>query len=74
MQRHWYALHTYSGHENKVMTNILRRAEMMSLQSKIFRILVPTEPEMTTRNGKKVEVKRKDPRARQSRDGFRRSG
>ncbi len=59
MQRHWYALHTYSGHENKVMTNILRRAEMMSLQSKIFRILVPTEPEMTTRNGKKVEVKRK---------------
>ena len=58
MQRHWYALHTYSGHENKVMTNILRRAEMMSLQSKIFRILVPTEPEMTTRNGKKVEVKR----------------
>jgi transcriptional antiterminator NusG len=59
MQRHWYAVHTYSGHENKVMTNILRRAESMSLRDKIFRILVPTEAETRTRAGKKTEVKRK---------------
>ena len=59
MQRHWYAVHTYSGHENKVMTNILRRAESMSLREKIFRILVPTESETRTRAGKKTEVKRK---------------
>ncbi len=59
MQRHWYAVHTYSGHENKVMTNILRRAESMSLRDKIFRILVPTEAELRTRAGKKTEVKRK---------------
>ena len=59
MQRHWYAVHTYSGHENKVMTNILRRAETMSLRDKIFRILVPTESELRTRAGKKTEVKRK---------------
>ena len=59
MQRHWYAVHTYSGHENKVMTNILRRAETMSLTDKIFRILVPTEAEIRSRAGKKMEVKRK---------------
>ena len=59
MQRHWYAVHTYSGHENKVMTNILRRAESMNLQDKVFRILVPTEAETRTRAGKKTEVKRK---------------
>lgn len=59
MQRHWYAVHTYSGHENKVMNNILRRAETMSLRDKIFRILVPTETELRTRAGKKTEVKRK---------------
>jgi transcriptional antiterminator NusG len=59
MQRHWYAVHTYSGHENKVMNNILRRAETMSLRDKIFRILVPTESELRTRAGKKTEVKRK---------------
>ena len=59
MQRHWYAVHTYSGHENKVMTNIMRRAESMNLRDKIFRILVPTESEMRARAGKKTEVKRK---------------
>ncbi|HZP82205.1 MAG TPA: transcription termination/antitermination protein NusG [Chthonomonadaceae bacterium] len=59
MQRHWYAVHTYSGHENKVMTNILRRAESMNLRDKIFDILVPTETEVRTRQQKKTEVKRK---------------
>ncbi|MGC8666749.1 MAG: transcription termination/antitermination protein NusG [Chthonomonadales bacterium] len=59
MQRHWYAVHTYSGHENKVMTNILRRAESMHLRDKIFDIKVPTEVEVRTRGGKRQEVKRK---------------
>ena len=59
MQRHWYAVHTYSGHENKVMTNILRRAESMNLRDKIFDIKVPTEIEVRTRAGKRQEVKRK---------------
>jgi len=55
----WYAVHTYSGHENKVKTNIERRAESMNLKDKIFRILVPTESELRTRGGKKQEVERK---------------
>src|SRR2546423_13599113 len=59
MHRHWYAVHTYSGHENKVMTNILRRAESMNLKDKIFDIKVPTETEVRTRAGKRVEVKKK---------------
>ncbi len=59
MQRQWYAVHTYSGHENKVMTNILRRAETMNMQEKIIKILVPTEAEVRSRAGKKTEVSRK---------------
>ena len=59
MPQHWYAIHTYSGHENKVMTNIQRRAESMSLTHKVGRILIPTEPETKTRGGKKYETKRK---------------
>src|SRR5437660_5925211 len=59
MHRHWYAVHTYSGHENKVMTNILRRAESMNLKDKIFDIKVPTETEVRTRAGKRHEVKKK---------------
>ena len=59
MERHWYAVHTYSGHENKVKTNIERRAESMGLRDRIFRILIPTEQELRTRAGKKREVARK---------------
>lgn len=59
MERHWYAVHTYSGHENKVKTNIERRAESMGLKDRVFRILIPTEQELRTRGGKKREVARK---------------
>lgn len=59
MEKNWYAVHTYSGHENKVKRNIERRAESMNLSDKVFRILIPTEREMRTRNGKRMEVQRK---------------
>ena len=59
MQRHWYAVHTYSGHENKVKLTIEKRAETMGLKSKLYSILVPTDTEVRNRNGKKTEYKRK---------------
>lgn len=59
MQKHWYAVHTYAGHENKVKTAIERRAEAQGLRDRIFRILIPTEQEMRTRQGKRVTVSRK---------------
>ena len=59
MQRHWYAVHTYSGHEMKVKVTIEKRAETMGLRPKLFRILVPTDTETRNRGGKKTEYKRK---------------
>jgi transcriptional antiterminator NusG len=59
MQKHWYAVHTYSGHENKVMTNILRQADARNLRNKIFDIKVPIEVEIRNRAGKRQSVKRK---------------
>src|SRR6476469_5177874 len=59
MQRHWYAVHTYSGHENKVMTNIMRQADARNLRAKIFDIKVPIEVEVRNRAGKRQSVKRK---------------
>lgn len=59
MERNWYAVHTYAGHENKVKTTIERRAESMNLKDKVFRILIPTEQELRTRAGKKREIQRK---------------
>ncbi|MEO7714860.1 MAG: transcription termination/antitermination protein NusG [Capsulimonas sp.] len=59
MLKHWYAVHTYSGHEKKVKTNIERRAETMGLKGKVYEILVPTEKETRVRAGKKSEIDRK---------------
>ena len=59
MQKHWYAVHTYSGHENKVMTNILRQADARNLRNKIFDIKVPIEVEIRHRNNQRQTVKRK---------------
>lgn len=59
MAKTWYAVHTYSGHENKVKTNIERRAESLGLKEKISRILVPVEEESRVRNGRRTNIKRK---------------
>lgn len=59
MEKSWYAVHTYAGHENKVKTTIERRAESMNLKDKVFRILIPTEQELRMRGGKKQEIQRK---------------
>jgi len=60
MAKTWYAVHTYSGHENKVKTNIERRAASTpEIRGKISRILVPTEEETRNRNGRRSTIKRK---------------
>lgn len=55
----WYVVHTYSGHENKVATNLKQRIETQKLTHKIFDIVVPTRNVVTVRHGKKEEVKEK---------------
>ena len=55
----WYVVHTYSGHENKVATNLKQRIETMKLADKIFDIIVPTRNVVTVKHGKKEEQKEK---------------
>jgi transcription termination/antitermination protein NusG len=55
----WYVVHTYSGHENKVATNLKQRIETMKLADKIFEIIVPTRNIVTVKHGKKEEQKEK---------------
>ncbi|WP_066321241.1 transcription termination/antitermination protein NusG [Bacillus sp. FJAT-29814] len=59
MEKNWYVVHTYSGYENKVKTNLEKRVESMGMQDKIFRVVVPEEEETELKNGKKKVVKRK---------------
>jgi len=55
----WYVVHTYSGHEAKVMANLSQRAETMKLTDKILEILIPTQDQIQIRSGKKYQTTEK---------------
>lgn len=59
MEKQWYVVHTYSGYENKVKTNLEKRVESMDMKDKIFRVFIPTEDEVEMRDGKKKTVTKK---------------
>ncbi|MBR4944014.1 MAG: transcription termination/antitermination protein NusG, partial [Peptococcaceae bacterium] len=51
-EKRWYAVHTYSGYENKVKTNLERRIESMNMEDYIFRVMIPTEDVEEKKNNK----------------------
>ena len=56
----WYVVHTYSGYENKVKTNIEKTIENRNLQDQILEVSVPVEEVIEiTKTGKKKQVQRK---------------
>lgn len=56
----WYVVHTYSGYENKVASNLEKTVENRQLQDLIQEIRVPTEMVTEiTEAGKRKEVERK---------------
>ncbi|WP_163971930.1 transcription termination/antitermination protein NusG [Oceanobacillus halotolerans] len=59
MEKKWYVVHTYSGYENKVKTNLEKRVETMGMEDNIFRVIVPEDEETEIKNGKKKVVKKK---------------
>ena len=55
----WYVVHTYSGYENKVKTNLHQRIASMQMEDKIFDVVIPMEDVMEIKGGKKQVVQRK---------------
>ena len=56
----WYVVHTYSGYENKVASNILKAAENRKMLDEIFEVKIPTETVVEVReDGRTREVERK---------------
>jgi len=49
----WYVLHTYSGHENRVQSNLEQRIRAMGMEEKVFQILVPTQEVAEIKSGKR---------------------
>jgi len=55
----WYAVHTLSGHENKVCHYLKNSAEALALGEQIGRVMVPVEEIAEMREGKRVTTRRK---------------
>ncbi|MBR3835697.1 MAG: transcription termination/antitermination factor NusG [Clostridia bacterium] len=56
----WYVVHTYSGYENKVASNVMKAAENRKMQDEILEVKIPTETVVEVReDGKTREVERK---------------
>ncbi|MBX9906700.1 transcription termination/antitermination protein NusG [Patescibacteria group bacterium] len=53
-ERHWYAIHTYSGYENAVARNLKQRIESLGMQNQIFEVLVPVEKKIRVKGGKRI--------------------
>ena len=57
MAKRWYVIHTYSGYENKVKTDLEHRIEIYGLQDKVVDIKIPTEEVTELKEGGKRETK-----------------
>lgn len=57
--KRWYAIHTYSGYEEKVADSIKQRIESVDMADKIFDAIVPKEKQIQIKNGKRKVVEAK---------------
>ena len=53
-ERHWYAIHTYSGYENAVARNLKQRIDSLGMETQIFDVVVPTEKKIRVKGGKRI--------------------
>ncbi len=56
--RQWYFIHTYSGHENKVLESLNARIRDMQLGEQITEVLLPKETVVEMRGNKRIETQR----------------
>jgi len=59
MGKKWYAVHTYSGYEEKVKAALEENIQKKGLGNKIAQILIPTEKIVELKGGKKREASKK---------------
>ena len=59
MEKEWYVVNTYSGHENKVKEKLDMRSQSLDMQDNIFRVIVPEEKVIEEKNGVTKEKTKK---------------
>ena len=59
MEKQWYVVNTYSGHESKVKEKLEMKAESMDMKDYICRVIIPEETIIEEKNGVKKERTKK---------------
>ncbi len=59
MDKRWYVVNTYSGHENKVKEKLEARAVSTGMEDYIFRVVVPETKEIEIKDGVQKEKTKK---------------
>ena len=59
MAKHWYIVHTYSGHEAKAMRSLLERAKALGMEEQFDEVLIPEETVVEMVKGERRTSKRK---------------
>ena len=59
MEKEWYVVNTYSGHENKVKEKLEMRSVSTGMEDYIFRVVVPETKEIEVKDGKQKEKTKK---------------
>ena len=59
MEKLWYVVNTYSGHETKVKEKLEAKIESMGMQDYIYRIVIPETTEVEVKDGVKKEKTKK---------------
>ena len=57
--KHWFVIHTYSGHEERVKKNLEQRIRFIDSGDEIAQIVIPTEDEIEVRGGRRRTVTKK---------------
>ncbi|MEK7608712.1 MAG: transcription termination/antitermination protein NusG [Patescibacteria group bacterium] len=55
----WFAVHTYSGYEEAVARYLRQRVESLSMENKIFDVIVPVEKKIKVKSGRRTTVEEK---------------
>ncbi len=55
----WFAVHTYSGYEEAVARYLKQRVESLSMEDKIFEVIVPTEKKIRVKGGRRQTIEEK---------------
>ncbi|MBA2580787.1 MAG: transcription termination/antitermination factor NusG [Thermoleophilaceae bacterium] len=55
----WYAVNTYSGHENKVKHNLEHRVQTLNQERSVRQIVIPTEHISEIKDGQKIQIERR---------------